>query len=63
MVIKLKNGLDIPIVGEPEQAILGVPSVKSVALLGCDYIGLKPSMQVAEGDRVKLGQTLFNKEE
>ena len=63
MVIKLKNGLDIPIVGEPEQAILGVPSVKSVALLVCDYIGLKPSMQVAEGDRVKLGQTLFNKEE
>jgi len=37
--------------------------VKSVALLGCDDIGLKPSMQVAEGDRVKLGQTLLNKEE
>ena len=61
-MIKLKNDLDIPIVGEPEQAILGVPSVKSVALLGC-YIALKPSMQVAEGNRVKLGQTIFNKEE
>jgi Na+-transporting NADH:ubiquinone oxidoreductase subunit A len=62
MVIKLKNGLDIPITEEPEQRILGEPSVKSVALLGC-YIGLKPSMQVAEGDRAKLGQTLLNKEE
>ncbi len=30
-----------------------------MALLGWDYIGLKPSMQIAEGDRVKLGQTLF----
>ena len=59
MVIKLKSGLDIPIVGEPEQRILGEPSIKSVALLGWDYIGLKPSMQIAEGDRVKLGQTLF----
>jgi len=59
----MKNGLVIPIVGEPEQRILGVPSVKFVALLGCDYIGLKPSMQVAEGDRAKLGQTLLNKEE
>jgi len=63
MVIKLKNGLDIPITGEAEQRILGEPSVKSVALLGWDYIGLKPFMQIAEGDRVKLGQTLFNKEE
>ena len=63
MVIKLKNGLYIPIVGEPEQAILGVPSVKSVALLGCDYIGLKPFMQVAEWDRAKFGQTIFNKGE
>ena len=62
-MIKFKNGLDIPIVGEPEQAILEVPSVKFVALLGCDYLSLKPSMPVAEGDRVKLGQTLFNKEE
>ena len=34
MVIKLKNGLDIPITGEPEQRILGEPAIKSVALLG-----------------------------
>jgi Na+-transporting NADH:ubiquinone oxidoreductase subunit A len=34
-------------------------SVGSVALLGPDYLGLKPTMQVREGERVKLGQSLF----
>ncbi len=59
MLIKLKKGLDIPIAGEPEQVIYDSPEVKSVALLGKDYLGLKPTMLVQEGDRVKLGQTLF----
>jgi len=30
-----------------------------VAILGQDYVGMKPTMEVKEGDRVKLGQTLF----
>jgi Na+-transporting NADH:ubiquinone oxidoreductase subunit NqrA len=34
MVIKLKNGLDIPIVGEPEQAILGGAVCKVRSALG-----------------------------
>ncbi len=34
-------------------------STRSVALLGCDYVGLKPTMLVAEGDKVLLGQPLF----
>lgn len=55
----IKKGLDIPITGEPEQAIHGGPAVTSVALLGPDYVGMRPTMLVAEGDRVKLGQTLF----
>ncbi len=59
MLIKLKKGLDIPIEGEPEQVIYDSPKVNSVALLGKDYLGLKPTMLVQEGDRVKLGQTLF----
>lgn len=61
MLIKTKKGLNLPIRGEPEQAIhddAGV--VRSVALLGPDYMGLKPTMQVAEGDRVSLGQALFS---
>jgi Na+-transporting NADH:ubiquinone oxidoreductase subunit A len=59
MHIKITKGLDIPITGAPEQAIYEGPRITSVALLGNDYIGLKPTMLVAEGDRVKLGQPLF----
>jgi Na+-transporting NADH:ubiquinone oxidoreductase subunit A len=59
MLIKIRKGLDIPITGQPEQEIYDKPAVNSVALLGPDYNGLKPTVQVAEGDRVKLGQTLF----
>lgn len=59
MLIKTKKGLDIPILGAPEQAIYDGPRSSSVALLGNEYVGLKPTMMVAEGDRVKLGQPLF----
>lgn len=59
MRITIKKGLDLPLTGEPQQIIHEGACVKSVALLGRDYIGLKPTMLVQEGDRVKLGQTLF----
>jgi len=59
MQFTLKKGLDLPITGGPEQKIFDGNSVKSVAVLGTDYVGLKPKMLVAEGDQVKLGQTLF----
>ena len=59
MLITIKKGLDIPIEGGPEQVIEGNPAIQSVALLGLDYIGLKPTFFVNEGDRVKLGQVLF----
>jgi Na+-transporting NADH:ubiquinone oxidoreductase subunit A len=56
---RVKKGLEIPIAGEPEQVITDGRDVTSVALLGSDYIGLRPAMLVEEGDRVKLGQPLF----
>ena len=59
MQFTLKKGLDLPITGGPEQKITDGNSVQSVALLGNDYVGLKPKMLVAEGDAVKLGQALF----
>ena len=59
MRINIKNGLDIPISGEPKQTIGDAPPVGSVAILGIDYVGLKPTLLVAEGDRVRLGQALF----
>ena len=33
---------------------------RHVALLGDDYVGMKPTMEVSEGDRVKLGQVVFS---
>jgi Na+-transporting NADH:ubiquinone oxidoreductase subunit A len=59
MLIRTKRGLDLPIAGAPEQKVHAGASVGSVALLGPDYLGLKPTMQVREGERVKLGQSLF----
>lgn len=57
--IKLKRGLALPVAGEPEQAIYDGPRVRTVALLGTDYHGMKPTMMVAAGDTVKVGQPLF----
>ncbi len=59
-MIKIKRGLDLPITGAPKQSIEQGNDVKSVAVLGPDYVGMKPSMAVAVGDRVKLGQVLFS---
>jgi Na+-transporting NADH:ubiquinone oxidoreductase subunit A len=59
MQFLIKKGLDIPITGQPDQVIGKGNAVKSVAVLGMDYVGMKPTMMVNEGDKVKLGQTLF----
>lgn len=58
-MIKIRRGLDVPIAGTPAQVIQNGPAVRSVALLGNDYVGMKPTMRVKEGERVKLGQVLF----
>lgn len=59
-MIKIKRGLELPMMGAPEQRIESARQVRSVALIGFDYNGMKPTMQVQEGDRVKLGQILFS---
>jgi len=56
---KLKRGLDIRIAGQPKQELGEGNVITRVAVVGRDYVGLKPSMLVAEGDRVVLGQPLF----
>ena len=53
-MIKIKKGLDLPISGAPEQTITEGKPVRHVALIGFDYNGMKPTMAVKEGDRVKL---------
>ena len=57
--MKIKKGLNIPLSGIPEPVIDDGRPVRSVALLGCDYVGLKPRMLVQEGDSVSLGDPLF----
>ena len=59
-MIKIKKGLDLPITGAPEQSIVDAPAVSSVAVVGFDYVGMKPTMAVKVGDRVKLGQVIFS---
>ena len=57
--IRIVRGLDIPIDGEPDQTVTDGPAVRSVALVGRDYVGLRPAIRVEEGETVKLGQALF----
>lgn len=56
----IKKGLDVPIAGQPATTISQGRSVSTVALVADDYVGMKPTMAVAEGDRVQLGQLLFS---
>ncbi|MCF8007409.1 MAG: Na(+)-translocating NADH-quinone reductase subunit A [Methylovulum sp.] len=60
MQFTIKKGLDLPLSGEPKQLIENGNQVTSVAILGMDYVGMKPTMMVNEGDKVKLGQVLFS---
>ncbi|MGB7347253.1 MAG: Na(+)-translocating NADH-quinone reductase subunit A [Pirellulaceae bacterium] len=55
----IKKGLDLPITGAPEQRVEIAKHVTRVGLIGDDYFGMKPTMLVAVGDRVKCGQPLF----
>lgn len=55
----IRKGLDLPITGQPAQVVEDGPAARRVALLGPDYHGMRPTMAVAEGDVVRLGQLLF----
>ena len=60
---RLRLGLDLPINGTPQQTVHESGAPKSVAVVGSDYIGLKPRMLVAEGDKVVRGMPLFSHKE
>jgi len=55
----IRRGLELPIAGRPGETIEPGPAIHRVALLGDDVVGLRPSFRVAVGDRVRLGETLF----
>ena len=58
-MIKITKGLDLPIAGHPDGQRIDDVVVTRVAVKGEEYIGLRPSMAVKEGDRVAKGQLLF----
>ena len=58
-MIKTKQGLDLPISGAPSTEVDSSTAINSIAVLGSDYVGLKPTMLVGEGDSVACGQKLF----
>jgi Na+-transporting NADH:ubiquinone oxidoreductase subunit A len=53
-------GLDLPISGRPAPTISSANAVTRVALVGDDYVGMKPSLAVEVGQQVKLGELLFH---
>ncbi|WP_343565261.1 Na(+)-translocating NADH-quinone reductase subunit A [Kiloniella sp. b19] len=55
----LRKGLDVPVLGAPGQGIQDKATVGSVAVLGADYIGLKPRLAVSEGDVVAVGSPIM----
>ena len=59
-MIKIHRGLDLPISGSPKQCIEDGPRVRSAAVVGIDFHGMKPTMAVKVGDTVKRGQLLFS---
>ncbi|MEM7404798.1 MAG: Na(+)-translocating NADH-quinone reductase subunit A [Pseudomonadota bacterium] len=59
MKVKTIKGFDLPITGGPEQFIEAGAPISRVAAMGVDYVALKATMSVSEGDRVRAGQLLF----
>ncbi len=58
-MIQIKKGLNLPLSGAPRMQIEAGRQVRHVALIGSDYQDMKPTLLVAEGEQVCLGQPLF----
>jgi Na+-transporting NADH:ubiquinone oxidoreductase subunit A len=57
--IEIKKGLDLPIAGAPQQLITETKVTNRVALLGIEYPGLKPQLEVGIDSLVRHGQVLW----
>jgi Na+-transporting NADH:ubiquinone oxidoreductase subunit A len=57
---RITKGLDLPMIGKPEQAVDGARACTRVALLAADYPGLRARLEVEAGQRVRRGQRLFH---
>ncbi len=60
MKFYIKKGLKLPISGEPQESLDLSKESKKIAIIGSDFIGMKPTMRVKIGEDVKIGQPLFS---
>ncbi len=58
--IKIKKGLQIPLLGKPEEALRGNLTSEFVHVWPEDYQGITPRLNVKVDDTVKAGQALFH---
>ncbi len=58
-IIKLKQGLDINLVGEAQRSVGQTVAATEVSLKPADFACLKPHLEVKVGDKVKAGSVLF----
>lgn len=58
-LVKIKRGLDIPLVGEAEKTIQEAPKAEMYAIIPDDFHGVVPKILVKSGDAVKAGTPLM----
>lgn len=58
-IITLRKGLDINLVGKPQESLAEAPLASEYALSPLDFEGVTPKLLVKEGDKVKAGTPLF----
>ena len=59
LTFTIRKGLDLDLPGAPEPRIEAGPALRHVALIAGDFARVRPRPMVAEGDRVRVGDTLF----
>ena len=58
-MISVSKGLDIPLKGVPSTEFDSASPSELVGITGPDFVGMKPSILVKPGEKVKIGQPLF----
>ncbi len=58
-LVKIKRGLDIPLVGEAEKTIQEAPKAEMYAIIPDDFHGVVPKILVKSGDAIKAGTPLM----
>lgn len=58
-VIKIKKGLNIPLVGEADNVIINAAKSTRYALVPDDFHGIVPKILVKSGDKIKVGTPLM----